>query len=85
MKKLHIELSQLTAFAIGARGEAYNPTVIVNTLNILVQRHSHKDLQLMVIDSHPEHCGIDEAISHILADTYSEAAMQLLDSVKELQ
>lgn len=71
MTKQQIELSQLIAYEIGVAGETFNWCVIVDTLNILYRNYTRKDLQLMIIDSHTQFCGINETIKLILTDTYS--------------
>lgn len=70
------ELSSLVAYAIGARGEEYNPAVIVDTVRVLYQQFTPRDLAFMITDEHPTFEGIEANIKLILNDTYSDAAMQ---------
>lgn len=70
-------LQMLIAYEIGVRGEVFNAAVIFDTIRVLQQYYGVKALGLMITDEHPTYCGISEAIQLILADTYSEAAIQL--------
>ncbi len=65
------ELRSLVAYQIAMRGETYNPVVIFDTARCLYQYYTSRDLKLMITDEHPVNVSIEEAISLILADTYS--------------
>jgi len=76
MTNQQAELRSLVAYEIGARGEKYNPAVIMDTVRQLYHQYKQRDLAYMITNEHIEFCGISEAIKLILNDTYSDAAMQ---------
>lgn len=71
MTKQQIEISQMIAYEIGARGEEFNWCVILDTLSILYRDYTRNDLQAMITGEHSKFVSISETVKLILTDTYS--------------
>jgi hypothetical protein len=71
---LQSTLRECIAYEIGARGETFNPAVIMDTQRQLNAYYSTRDLRLMITDECVTFPGISEAITAILSETYSDSA-----------